>query len=83
MLKTVSERFSALGMSLVVPEAVVDELSRRGYDERYGARPLRRTIQTLIEDSAADLLLDGSIGSGDTVSAELVDEKIVLTKMAG
>ncbi len=80
MIHTVSERFNELGMSLCVPSSVVDELAERGYDEKYGARPLRRTIQSLIEDSAAELLLDGKIGRGDTVCACLQDEKIVLTK---
>ena len=81
MVNTVSERFTALGMELKVPDCVIDELSRRGYDEKYGARPLRRTVQSVLEDSAADMLLDGSIGAGDTVTAELSGEKIVLTKV--
>ena len=45
MLLSVAERFEALGMTLAVPDAVVDYLAERGYDERYGARPLRRAIR--------------------------------------
>ena len=57
-----------------------DALADKGYDEKFGARPLRRTIQSLIEDSAAEMLLDGRLGRGDRVSAELSGEKIILTK---
>ena len=80
MISTVKKRFSDLGMDLSVPEEVIDELARQGYDEKFGARPLRRTIQTLIEDSAAEMVLDGRLGSGDNVRAQIENEKIILTK---
>ena len=80
MLLTVAGRFEALGMSLSVPEPVVDYLAERGYDEKYGARPLRRAIRSLIEDKAAELMLEDRLGKGDSVSARLEDGKIVLTK---
>ena len=81
MLETVSKRFEGLGMELRVPDAVVSALADIGYDEKYGARPLRRAIQTNISDSAAELVLEGELCSGDMVSAELKDDKIVLTKV--
>ncbi len=80
MLLTVAERFEALGMSLSVPEPVVELLAERGYDEKYGARPLRRAIRSLIEDAAAELMLQDRLGRGDRVSAGIEDGKIVLTK---
>ncbi len=80
MLMTVAQRFEALGMTLTVPEQVVDYLADRGYDERYGARPLRRAIRSLIEDKAAELVLADRLGRGDRVCAELDGEKIILTK---
>ena len=67
-------------MSLSVPEQVVDMLAERGYDEKYGARPLRRAIRSLIEDKAAELMLSGGLGRGDTVRAAVEDGKIILTK---
>ncbi len=79
MLMTVAQRFEALGMTLTVPEQVVDFLAQRGYDEKYGARPLRRAIRSLIEDKAAELVLSESLGRGDCVRAQLDGEKIVLT----
>ena len=80
MLLSVAERFEALGMTLAVPDAVVDYLAERGYDERYGARPLRRAIRSMIEDKAAELMLSGSLGRGDAVQARLDGNSLVLTK---
>ena len=67
-------------MELRVPDAVVSALADIGYDEKYGARPLRRAIQTNIEDNAAELMLDGKLNRGDCVVASVIDGKIVLTK---
>lgn len=80
MLENVSKRFEKLGMELRVPDAVVSALADIGYDEKYGARPLRRAIQTNIEDNAAELMLDGKLNRGDCVVASVIDSKIVLTK---
>jgi len=80
MLERVSERFNEKGMKLSIPSEVIEALARQGYDEKYGARPLRRTIRRCIEDSAAELVLAGEIAEGDLVDAGIKDEKIVLTK---
>ena len=80
MLLTVAERFKALGMTLSVPDQVVDFLAERGYDEKYGARPLRRAIRSMIEDKAAELMLTDSLGCGDTVQARIDGNKLILTK---
>ena len=80
MLLTVAERFKALGMTLSVPDQVVDFLAEHGYDEKYGARPLRRAIRSMIEDKAAELMLTDSLGRGDTVQARIDGGELVLTK---
>ncbi len=80
MLLTVAERFKALGMTLSVPDQVVDFLAERGYDEKYGARPLRRAIRSMIEDKAAELMLTDSLGRGDTVQACIDGNELILTK---
>lgn len=49
-----------------------------GYDEKYGARPLRRAIQTNVEDKLAEAILAGDIKEGDTVSIEYIDNEVVL-----
>ena len=81
MLDGVKARFSELDLSLEIPEAAVDKLAQLGFDERYGARPLRRTIQTLIEDPAAEMLLSGSIAPGDSLTARADGDEITLTKL--
>ena len=80
MLLTVAERFKALGMTLSVPDQVVDFLAERGYDEKYGVRPLRRAIRSMIEDKAAELMLTDSLGRGDTVQARIDGNELILTK---
>lgn len=80
MLLDVAGRFEALGMTLSVPDEAVAFLAERGCDERYGARPLRRAIRSMIEDKAAELMLGGQLGRGDTVTARLDGDQLVLTK---
>ena len=80
LLDTVNTRMERAGVELQVPDAALDALSATGYDPVYGARPLRRAIQSTIADQAAGMLLDGTLQHGDVVTAEVHDGKIVLTK---
>ena len=81
MLGCVASRFTELGMELELPEEVVDVIANSGYDEKYGARPLRRVIRSLIEDKAAEMLLDGELERGDKVLAAVSSGSVTLTKM--
>jgi ATP-dependent Clp protease ATP-binding subunit ClpB len=58
------------GIGLSVSDAALDWLAERGFDPAYGARPLKRTIQTEIQDRIADLLLARELRSGQTVKVE-------------
>lgn len=69
MLTTLKARFEKLGLHLIVPEETARWLATEGYDEKFGARPLRRAVQHSIEDAAAELLLDGRAASGDSIAA--------------
>ena len=80
LLGTVNRRMEHAGVELRVPDAALDALSATGYDPVYGARPLRRAIQSTIADQAAGMLLDGSLRRGDVVTAQVREGKIVLTK---
>ena len=80
LLDEVGRRFSALGLRLTVPEDTARLLASLGYSEAYGARPLRRTIQHEIVDRAAQLLLDGTLQSGDKVTAVCAGRDIRLFK---
>ena len=65
-----------LGVETVVSEAVRDHLAEKGFDENYGARPLRRVIQNEIEDAMAEEYLGGKFVQGDTVALEMNENHI-------
>ena len=68
MLSTIGKRTRAqLQMELEVTDQAKEHLIEKGYDEKYGARPLRRTIQNLLEDKLAEEVLDGQVKAGDHV----------------
>ncbi len=54
----------------------MSHLAEAGFDEKYGARPLRRAIQTQVEDGLAEEILSGHIKEGDTVQLKLKNDKI-------
>ncbi|MBR5474433.1 MAG: ATP-dependent Clp protease ATP-binding subunit, partial [Lachnospiraceae bacterium] len=77
MLKEINRRTeSQLSIKLNVDDSAKDFLIDKGYDEKYGARPLRRTIQNEIEDSLAEAILDKKIHTGDMVNVTCVDGKL-------
>ena len=78
LLEELRQRFEGLGLRLEVPEETRRFLARQGYDQHAGARPLRRMLQTRLEDRAAELLLAGAARPGDSISALLRDGEIVL-----
>jgi ATP-dependent Clp protease ATP-binding subunit ClpC len=78
LLARVRVQLTEQQIQLVVPEDAKDFLVTTGYDPQYGARPLRRTIQNLIEDPLAEFLLQGKFQAGDVVHAIARDGTIVL-----
>ncbi|MBQ5504423.1 MAG: AAA family ATPase, partial [Oscillospiraceae bacterium] len=77
MLNTVAERMRGLGIELSVTDAAIDKLADAGFDPVYGARPLRRAIQSKVEDTVAEEMLEGRITSGSKVTIDLDGDKIV------
>jgi ATP-dependent Clp protease ATP-binding subunit ClpC len=71
LLKRVRDQLKAQGMGLEISQPAKEHIIRLGYDQAYGARPLRRTIQNLIEDPLAEHLLLGRYKDGDTITIEL------------
>ena len=71
MLKQVLDQLKSQGMTLEITTAAKEHLIKLGYDAAYGARPLRRTIQNLIEDPLAEHLLLGRYNQGDTIEIDL------------
>ena len=80
MLKSVAARMEAMGIHLDASEEAVAELAKEGFDPRYGARPLRRCIQSQVEDAVAERMLDGSLQAGDTAKLTVENEKLCVTK---
>jgi ATP-dependent Clp protease ATP-binding subunit ClpC len=74
MLREVANRLTEKGIILEVTEAFKELVVREGYNPSYGARPLRRAIVRLLEDSLAEALLSGEIGNGDTAIVDVDDD---------
>lgn len=83
MLKTLEKRCKEqLDIQLKITESVRDFLAEAGFDSKYGARPLRRAIQTKLEDPMANALLEGTIKRGDTVRIQLHQKEIRFTPLS-
>jgi ATP-dependent Clp protease ATP-binding subunit ClpC len=78
MLIDVEKRLKPNGLKLAVSAGAKEKLVKEGQDDAYGARPLRRAIQKLVEDEIAELMLKRTVIPGDTVQVA-VDEKSKLT----
>jgi ATP-dependent Clp protease ATP-binding subunit ClpC len=75
-LKQLYSRVEALGIKLIISDEAKEFVATKGYDAQYGARPLKRAIQTYIEDGLAELLVEaGDDLTGRTVEAKLDEEK--------
>ena len=77
MLNAVNKRiYEQMHIQLKISKTVMSHLAEAGFDEKYGARPLRRAIQTQVEDGLAEEILSGHIKEGDTVQLKLKNDKI-------
>ncbi|MEU3744178.1 MULTISPECIES: ATP-dependent Clp protease ATP-binding subunit [Streptomyces] len=76
LLDRSKHRVRAQGMTLEVTDAAKKLLVAHGYQPAFGARPLRRTIQTELDNRIASLLLGGEADPGDTIVADIVDDSL-------
>ncbi|MDF5726297.1 MAG: ATP-dependent Clp protease ATP-binding subunit [Rhizonema sp. PD37] len=74
MLREVSVRLTEKGITLEVTDRFKDLVAQEGYSPSYGARPLRRAIMRLLEDSLAEALLSGQVTEGDTAIVDVDDD---------
>ncbi len=77
---SVVKSLKELGITLTVEDSAIDVLVEKGFDVTYGARPLKRAIQSLIEDKMAEKMLEKTFSEGDEVVARGEDGKIVFAK---
>ena len=83
MLKEVFLRIKDKGISLTVSEDFKERLVEEGYNPSYGARPLRRAVMRLLEDSLAEEVLSGRIKDGDKAEVDIDESKKVIVKHLG
>ncbi len=74
----VSKRVNELGISIKLTDEAKLFLARKGYDPQYGARPLKRVIQAMVEDRFSEAMLDGVIGPGKEALVDVKDDEIVI-----
>ena len=80
MMKNLGKRTKEqMDITLAMDDAAKAQIIEKGYDQKYGARPLRRTIQTEVEDKLAEEILNGSVKKGDTVAISAQDDKLVFS----
>ncbi|BCJ93461.1 ATP-dependent Clp protease ATP-binding subunit ClpC [Anaerocolumna cellulosilytica] len=81
MLNSIAKRSKQqMNITLQVENDVIDYIVEKGYDQNYGARPLRRAIQSNVEDKLAEGVLEGSIHAGDEAIVQLIDKEIKISK---
>ncbi|MCX8074037.1 MAG: ATP-dependent Clp protease ATP-binding subunit [Clostridia bacterium] len=80
MLAEFENRVSQKNIKITISEEVVKYISKVGFDETYGARPLRRAIQSNVEDTFAEAILDGAVKENDEAIVDVKDNKVVISK---
>ena len=77
MLEILRKRTSGLGIEISFDESAVDKIADEGFDPVYGARPLRRAIQSKIEDKLSEKMLDSSVSAGKKYACKYKDDDFV------
>jgi ATP-dependent Clp protease ATP-binding subunit ClpC len=81
MLANLVARIADLGIRTEVTPAARKWLATKGYKPEYGARPLRRLIQSVVEDNFSEALLDGVVQAGDVAEVDVADDNIVIRRL--
>src|SRR5204863_5539266 len=79
-LRRVHKRLAERSLGLELTDAAKEALAEAGWDPTYGARPLKRAIQRMLENPLALRLLEGDFGEGDTIRVDAQDGELILTK---
>ncbi len=82
LLAVTARRVEGLGISMEVDDAAVELVAKEGFDPVYGARPLRRAIQSNVEDAVAEALLQGEVKEGDHICATAGTAGIAIIRKA-
>jgi len=82
MLNQIKDRIKERNITLEIDEKAKELIIKKGTDTNYGARPLRRAIQTMLEDKLAEEILDGKLKNGDTARITAEDDEIIIKEFA-
>ncbi len=83
MTAVLVKRLKANEIDLEISEELLLHLAKKGYDPIFGARPLRRAIQSMVEDKLAEEMLEGKVKAGDSIKVDMDGENIVVTRKTG
>ena len=78
MLKEVEKRLNKQNYNVKIDKKVKEMLSKKGIDKNFGARPMRRTIQSLVEDILAEEILDGNLKKNKETTITVKDDKVII-----
>ena len=81
MLGEIALRCKSENIEITFTDSVIDMLNKKGYDPVYGARPLRRVVTTMVEDTLTEAYLRGEISAGDRLKCSYENEKLVVEKL--
>lgn len=79
MLKTLENRLDKMNIKISFTDNAISEVADKGFDENYGARPLRRAIQNEIEDPLSEQMLEGKVKDGAVVTCDFADGQFTFT----
>lgn len=79
MLKTLENRLDKMNIKISFTDNAISEIADKGFDENYGARPLRRAIQNEIEDPLSEQMLEGKVKDGAVVTCNFADGQFTFT----
>lgn len=79
MLKTLENRLDKMNIKIIFTDNAISEIADKGFDENYGARPLRRAIQNEIEDPLSEQMLEGKVKDGAVVTCDFADGQFTFT----
>ena len=80
MLKEVKKRMEAQNIKIEIEDDVKDKIIEKGSNTNYGARPLKRTIQNMLENRIAEYILNGKVKGGETVKIGINKEEEIEIK---
>ena len=80
MLNSLNDRLADNGIKVEFTDEAISKIAKSGFDVTYGARPLRRAIQTEIEDMLSEKIIDGEVKNGDSITVDVSEDKFIVNK---